>query len=206
MIDDAQGEKHPTPDTQLSGSEVPANPTPDPLVLVGEITAPFGIRGEIKMLPLIDDPKHLLKLPTVLFRWSKKSPAGTAQAEPLERRLKVKSLRRHQGAALLTVEGVADRNDAETFPGAEMFIHRSELPTLGEDTYYEADLVGMVVVTESGKSLGTVLRVHFIPNANDVYETESAMIPAIGDVVVQVDLATKQVLVRDIPGLRKDDL
>jgi 16S rRNA processing protein RimM len=198
MIDDARVEGHPTPNTQ--------HPDSDPMVLVGEITAAFGIRGEVKMLPLIDDPKHLLKLPTVLFRWQKKSATGTAQAGPLERSLKVKSLRRHQGAALLTVEGVIDRNDAETFPGAEMFIRRSELPALGEDTYYEADLVGMSVVTESGKSLGSIVRVHFIPNANDVYETEVAMIPAIGDVVVQVDLASKQVLVRDIPGLRKDDL
>lgn len=194
ITDDVRQAEHPTPNTQHSA-------TPDPLVLVGEITSAFGIRGEVKMLPLIDEPKHLLKLPSVLFRWQKKNVAGV-----VERRLKVNSLRRHQGAALLTVEGVTDRNDAETFPGAEIFIHRSELPALGEDTYYEADLVGMSVVTESGKSLGTIVRVHFIPNANDVYETETAMIPAIGDVVVQVDLATKQVLVRDIPGLRKDDL
>lgn len=194
ITDDVRQAEHPTPNTQHSAK-------PDPLVLVGEITSAFGIRGEVKMLPLMDEPKHLLKLPSVLFRWQKKNVAGV-----VERRLKVNSLRRHQGAALLTVEGVTDRNDAETFPGAEIFIHRSELPTLGEDTYYEADLVGMSVVTESGKSLGTIVRVHFIPNANDVYETETAMIPAIGDVVVQVDLATKQVLVRDIPGLRKDDL
>jgi ribosomal 30S subunit maturation factor RimM len=64
----------------------------------------------------------------------------------------------------------------------------------------------MAVVTESGENLGTIVRVHFIPNANDVYETEIAMIPAIGDVVVRVDVSEKQVLVRDIPGLRKDDL
>ncbi|MBC8136174.1 MAG: 16S rRNA processing protein RimM [Fibrella sp.] len=191
MTDEAQRDEHPTPDS---------------LVLVGEITSAFGIRGEVKMLPLMDEPKHLLKLPSVLFRWRKKGGAGADQAAVTERRLKVNSLRRHQGAALLMVEGVTDRNEAETFPGAEMFILRSELPPLGEDTYYEADLVGMAVVSESGKSLGTIVRVHFIPNANDVYETETAMIPAIGDVVVQVDLLAKQVLVRDIPGLRKDDL
>ncbi len=159
------------------------------------------------MLPLIDEPKHLLKLPSVLFRWRKKTGTGAEQSVTVtERRLHVQSLRRHQGAALLTLEGVTDRNESETFPGAEIFIYRSELQPLGEDTYYEADLVGLTVMTENGKSLGTILRVHFIPNANDVYETETAMIPAIGDVVVRVDLAEKQVLVRDIPGLRKDDL
>jgi 16S rRNA processing protein RimM len=205
MTDESQRNEHPTPNTQHSGNAVSADPTPDSLVLVGEITAAFGIRGEIKMLPLIDEPKHLLKLPSVLFRWRQKAGAGQT-ASVIERRLKVQSLRRHQGAALLTVEGITDRNDAETFPGAEVFVHRSELQPLGEDTYYEADLVGMAVVTESGENLGTIVRVHFIPNANDVYETEIAMIPAIGDVVVRVDVAEKQVLVRDIPGLRKDDL
>ncbi len=177
----------------------------DALILVGEITSAFGIRGEVKMLPLMDDPKHLLKLPSVLFRWEKKSGASDPKSLPVERRLKIASLRRHQGAALLTIDGVPDRTAAEGFPGAQMFIHRSELPALGEDTYYEADLVGLAVVTEKGKNLGTIQRVHFIPNANDVYETEVAMIPAIGDVVVSVDLAAKQVLVRDIAGLRKDE-
>ncbi|MBC7804544.1 MAG: 16S rRNA processing protein RimM [Akkermansiaceae bacterium] len=199
MTDEARRrEDYPAPDAQ--------NAATGQLVLVGEITSAFGIRGEVKMLPLIDEPKHLLKLPSVLFRWRKKGGAIAEGAGVVERRLKVSSLRRHQGAALLTVEGVADRNDAETFPGAEIFIYRSELPPLGEDTYYEADLVGMAVATENGKSLGTIVRVHFIPNANDVYETETAMIPAIGDVVVRVDFVAKQVLVRDIPGLRKDDL
>ena len=180
--------------------------TQSSLVLVGEITSAFGIRGEVKMLLLLDDPKHLLKLPSILLQWPEKRGAEKAKATPLERRLKVISLRRHQGAALLTLEGVTDRTQAEQFPGAQIFISRSELPALGEDTYYEADLVGLSVVTESGKSLGIIIRVHFIPNANDVYETEVAMIPAIGDVVLRVDLATKQVLVRDIAGLRKDEL
>lgn len=153
------------------------------------------------MQPLMDEPKHLLTLPSVVFRWRKK---GGPEAV-VEKRLKVNSLRRHQGAALLTVEGVTDRNEAETFPGAEILIRRSELPSLGEDTYYEADLVGMLVESESGESFGPIVRVHFIPNANDVYETETAMIPAIGDVIISVDVPAKRVVVRDMPGLRKDD-
>ena len=180
--------------TDTTDSEAP----PDPVIFVGEISSAFGIKGEIKMLPAMDDPKHLLKLPAVLFRWR------GANAPP-ERRLKVTSLRRHQDAALLTVQGIPDRNEAELFPGAQLFIKRSELPSLDDDTYYEADLVGMAVATDTGKSLGTITRVYFIPNANDVYETEIAMIPAIGDVVLQVDMQARQVTVRDVPGLRKDE-
>ena len=108
-------------------------------------------------------------------------------------------------SALLTVDGIPDRNEAELFPGAQLFLRRSELPVLGDEEYYEADLVGLRVVTDSGKDLGAITRVHFIPNANDVYETPVAMIPAIGDVVVKVDVSAGTVTVRDIPGLRKDE-
>jgi len=172
--------------------------TPLSLVFVGEITSAFGIRGELKMVPAMDEPKHLLKLPLVTFRWTGKSPLP-------ERRLKIVSLRRHMDAALLTVEGVPDRTEAEKFPGAQLFIQRSELPALEDDAFYEADLVGMQVVTDTGKDLGLVSRVLFIPNANDVYETPVAMIPAIADVVQKVDLAARRITVRDVPGLRKDD-
>ncbi len=203
MIDDAREGNASGPDNIPGAGARASEPVlpADPLILVGEITAAFGIRGEIKMLPLMDEPKCLLKLPSVLFRWQDRAE----KSEAIERRIKIASLRRHQGAALLTLEGMTDRNEAETFPGAQLFVRRSELPALGEDTFYEADLVGLSVVSESGKSLGTILRVHFIPNANDVYETEVAMIPVIGSVIIRVDVAAGQVLVRDIPGLRKDE-
>lgn len=189
MMNDAQ-EGRDAPNTE--------HPAPNTLVFVGEITSAFGIRGEIKMVPAMDEPKHLLKLPFVTFRWVGKNPLP-------ERKLKIVSLRRHQEAALLTVEGIPDRNEAERFPGAQLFVERSQLPVLDEDSFYETDLVGMAVVTDTGKDLGAVVRVLFIPNANDVYETTVAMIPAIGDVVLNIDLADKRITVRDLPGLRKDD-
>ena len=43
--------------------------TEDPLMLVGEITAPFGIRGQLKMRPLMEQPQALTKLPTVVLRY-----------------------------------------------------------------------------------------------------------------------------------------
>ena len=184
--------------TQEPAPTSPSSAT-DTLIYVGEITSAFGIRGELKMVPAIDEPKHLLKLPFVTFRWTGKSPLPS-------RRCKIASLRMHGGAALLTVEGVADRNEAERFPGAQLFIERGELPVLDADAYYEADLVGMIVVTDTGRDLGRISRVHFIPNANDVYETPVAMIPAIGDIVQTIDVAAKKMIVRDTPGLRKDDL
>ena len=166
----------------------------DPLVLVGEITAPFGILGQIKMRPLLDKPEALAKLAEVCLRF----PDGRESAARITR------VRAHGVSTLIEVRGTTDRTGAESLRGALILIHESELPPLDEDAYYASQLVGLRVVTESGRDFGNIETVLFCP-ANDVYETEHAMIPAISDVIVKIDLAAGIVLVRDVPGLRKDE-
>ena len=169
----------------------------DALILVGEIVAPFGVRGQVKMRPLMDDPNALLKLPAVLLRW----PEGVGGREEMQR---ITSLRPHQDAFLITLSGVPDRNAAETMRNVQIFIRQSELPPLEEGAYYENQLVGLRVVTESGRDMGEIEQIYF-GAANDVYETELALIPAVGDVIIEVDLPGGRIIVRDIPGLRKDE-
>jgi 16S rRNA processing protein RimM len=164
------------------------------LVLVGEITAPFGIRGQVKMHPLIEKPQVLAKLPHVLLRF----PSGREETR------QIGAVRMHQHVAVVTFVGTEDRNGADSLRNAQVFIREDELPPLEKDAYYESQLLGLRVETESGRDLGRIERVLFYP-ANDVYETDVAMIPAIEDVVVQVDIAGGRLLVRDIPGLRKDE-
>jgi len=167
----------------------------DPLVLVGEINAPFGILGQMKLRPLMGKPQVLAKLPAVVLH----HPDGRD-----EHRRILKVHPHNSGAVVITVEGVAERNGAEALRGVQIFIRRVELPPLDDDEYYESELVGLQVVTESGRDLGTIEEVLFYP-ANDVYQTAVAMIPAVGDIVVKVDVAAGTVLVRDIPGLRTDE-
>jgi 16S rRNA processing protein RimM len=164
------------------------------LALVGEIVAPFGIRGQVKMRPLMDEPKALLKLPSVLLRF----PGGREEAR------RIAGLQFHQGQALVTLDDVIDRNAAESLRGVQVFIRRDQLPPPEPDAYYDWQLVGLRVETDTGKDLGIIEKVHFYP-ANDVYETEVAMIPAVDEFILQVDLEAGILRVRDIPGLRKDE-
>ena len=167
----------------------------DNLVLVGRITVPHGIRGEVKMRPLMEQPEILASLPAVQLRLP----------DAPDREARVRSVRMHLGAAMLTVEGVTDRTGAEALHGAEVYVRRDQLPELEPDVYYEADLLGLAVVTESGRDLGRITKVLFLP-ANDVYETDVALIPAVADeIVLSVDLEAGRMVVRDIPGLRKDE-
>lgn len=169
----------------------------DGLVLVGEITASFGVRGQVKMRPLMSKPEALAKLPSVLLRY----PDGR------EERKKATSVRVHQGqgVVIVTFPDVTDRNAADLMREALMLVARDELPPLPEGEYYQHDLLGLHVTTEAGRDLGTVQEVHFYP-ANDVLETEVAMIPAVeGEIVIKVDLVERRLIVRDIPGLHKDE-
>ncbi len=177
-----------------SHRENPAEAEEDPLVLVGEITAPFGIQGQVKMRPLMDNPNALTKLPSVTLRY----PDGH------EVSARVRGTRLHSGTLLATIADCADRNAAERLRDVLVLIRRSQLPPLEEGAYYESQLLGLRVVTESGRDFGPITHVHFYP-ANDVYETEVALIPAVEAAIVRVDLASGEMLVRDIAGLRKDE-
>ena len=166
----------------------------DERVIVGEVVGAFGIKGEVKLTALLESPQTLAKVPSVEVRL----PDGSR----MERR--VVSVRMHQGATLVAFEGM-DRTGAEGLHGAGVYLRRSEFPPLGPDAWYEWQLLGLSVVTESGVDLGKIERVLYLP-ANDVYETEVALIPAIAGVVASVDLESARMVVKDVSGLRKDDL
>jgi 16S rRNA processing protein RimM len=164
------------------------------LVLVGEITAPFGIRGQVKMRLLMEKPQALAKLPGVRLRF----PGGREETR------RVSAVHLHQDMAVITFADAEDRNAADALRNAQVLIRDDELPPLDPDTYYETQLLGLRVETEAGRDLGRIEKVLFYP-ANDVYETDVAMIPAVADVVVEVDIAGGRLVVRDVPGLRKDE-
>ena len=163
-------------------------------VLVGEVTAPFGVRGQVKMRPLMDKPEALAKIARMVLRYK----------DGREEFHKIAEVRRHQEVVVLTFAGISDRDLAETLRGGLLLIPQSDLRPLEADAYYEGDLLGLQIVTESGLDLGVVTQVHFYP-ANDVYETPVAMIPAVESVVVQVDVPGGRIVVRDMAGLRKDE-
>ena len=168
---------------------------PDSLVLVGEITAPFGVRGELKMRPFLSRVEALPHIPGgVHLRY----PGGREETR------RMTGARQHQDVVLATFEGVPDRDAADGLRNVQVLVRREDLPPLPEGEYYEQDLLGLHVVTDAGRDLGIIEQVHYYP-ANDVYETADAMIPAVEEFVMEVNLAERRLVVRDVPGLRKDE-
>ncbi len=110
-----------------------------------------------------------------------------------------------QGRNLLTLfKGFEDRNQAESVIGYEIWIDRAQLPDLPDGEYYWNQLQGLTVINQAGLLLGRID--HMIETgANDVLvvrpneqsvDDQERLIPYIeGEVVIDVDLDTKKIVV-----------
>ena len=153
-------------------------------LVVGEILKPQGIRGEIKVKPLLDDAQDLARFRKVII--------GGAE-------YKVLSCRVDAAAAYLTLGGVADRDAAERLRGKEICADRADAPALEEGRYYIVDIVGCEVVTESGKRLGVIADV--LPAHTDIFvlreQGRDTLFPVAEGVLAQVDVRAKKIVVNE---------
>lgn len=111
-------------------------------ILVGKIVAPQGIRGEVRVQTFTEKPSDFQDLAV----FGDRIPAGALQFVRVVPNTNV---------IIARIDGVADRNAAETLRGTEIFINRDDLPAPRDGEYYQADLIGMTVV-RGGVELGRV--------------------------------------------------
>ncbi len=163
-------------------------------LIVGVVTAPFGIRGEMKVHLETDFPERFKRLKQVSLQVNESS-SGIYQ---------VYSSRLHKGQALLKLEGIDSIEQADPFRGALVRIRMEDAQPLPSGEYYIHDLIGCSVISDTGLHLGVLTGV-LRGAANDVYvvgegKTE-LLLPAISQVILQVDLAEKRIIISPSPGL-----
>ncbi|MBU6421506.1 MAG: ribosome maturation factor RimM [Gammaproteobacteria bacterium] len=148
-------------------------------VVLGKITAPFGVKGWVKLQSWTEPPERIIEYRSWLLETN-----GTW------RQWQVAEGRPHGKSMIARIEGVSDRDQAAALTGAAIAVRREQLPALKPGEYYWADLLGLEVRLEAGRSLG---RVHALmaTGANDVLVVRGErerLIPFIrGQVVKQVD-------------------
>lgn len=158
------------------------------VLAVGRITRAHGVHGEVAVQSLTERPQRF---------------AGGSTLELEDgRTLTVEHTRSHRHRLLVKFEEVPDRTAAEALRGQVLLaVAPDEGPAEG---WWVHQVVGMEVATEEGHLLGRVREVLANP-ANDVWVTDrGAMIPAVRELVVDVDLAGRRALVRDLPGLLQE--
>lgn len=113
------------------------------LVCLGEIVGAHGIKGWVKIVTFTEYPEDLVAYGPLIRQ--DLSPI-TIHLETLKSATTV----------LARVEGCVTRNQAETYRGTKLYIHRDQLPSLEEGEYYHEDLIGMKVLDETGQIVGVV--------------------------------------------------
>ena len=163
----------------------------EPTIAVGHVTRAHGIKGEVAIEVRSDEPGRFAESATVF------TESG--------RSLEIERSQPHGRRMLVKFAGVEDRTGAEALRGQLLVVPESWLPELADGEYWPFQLEGCEVVTESGRSLGLVTEV--IPNAaNDLWvavdeDGTETLVPAIRDVIVDVDVEGRRIVVRDVPGL-----
>lgn len=116
-------------------------------ILLGRITKPHGIRGEVKVYPFSGEPQTFLQYGEILL-----APENSEERVPY----KIDNARVQGRHVLVQFDGCVSRTDAENLVGRMIWLDRRDLPEPGEDEFYLADLEGKKIVTREGKELGEV--------------------------------------------------
>ena len=170
------------------------SPSPDNTILIGQIVAAFGVRGQVKVKAITDQIEHLRRRIHTLY------------IGPKLREYAIKGLIEHKpGLLILTLSGVTTREQAEDLRGQEVSILEAQAAPLADGEYFIHQLYGLKVVTEDGEEIGTVGEV-LETGANEVLVVKrpgqsDGLIPMIHDVVRDLDTAAGRVVVHLLPGL-----
>ncbi len=161
---------------------------------IGLIMGAFGIKGEVRILSLNDEPERFKGLDELIL----------TQSEKTDLTFTIEKVRVHKKHVLVKFREVKDRTEAEKLKGTYVRLSGSELTVTEEARIDNEKLIGLQVITKSGDSLG-VLEEVIQTGANDVYGVrngeKSILLPAISDVIIEIDLEGGRMVVDPLPGL-----
>ncbi len=157
----------------------------DNLILLAQIGAAHGVKGEVRVKPFGDDPLSF-------------TDYGNLQTKDGTRRFKVAAARVHKGVVVTKFKGVNDRNAAEALNGLKLYVPRDQFPDPDEDEFYHADLIGMDVVSKNGEPLGKIVSLQNF-GAGDLLEiapetSASFFLPFTLECVPEVLIAERKII------------
>ena len=164
------------------------------MISVGEICGTRGLKGELKVIPLTDFPERFQGMKEIWVECG--SHSGYYRIE---------SCRPYKQMLLFKLAGIDTVEAATRMVKGLLQVSEEELYPLPEDTYYVFDLLGMDVEDLEKGYLGKVTEV-LTTGANDVYVVKGekygeVLIPAIKEMVIDIDLTNRRMRVKLLPGL-----
>ena len=163
---------------------------------VGKVRRPHGVVGDALVEIYTDFPERL-------------QPKAMVYAGENHRPLTITRRRFHGHGLLLAFDGFTTPDDVGRFRNQTLYIATADASELSEGEYYFHELLGLSVTDDAGESLGEVTEI-MQTGANDVYVVTNStgrevLLPAIAEVILNVDMASRSMKVHILPGLLDDD-
>ncbi len=156
-------------------------------LLIGEITRPQGVRGEMRVRPYTDDPMRFENLDEVYVQ----------RGDNYEPRPITFVRMAGDNVVIIRMDGIADANAAERLRGEKLYVDRAHAVKLPGNADFIVDLIGCRVCDDEGTDYGKIVDV-MQPGGNDVYVIKGSkgevLVPALKSVVVSVDTAAGNML------------
>lgn len=161
----------------------------------GKIRRPHGVRGDILLELYTDFPERL-------------QPGKTVYLGEKHQQVTIRSQRTHKDGLLLGFDGYDTPEAAGPLRNQTLYVTREDSPELPEGEYYFHELIDLDVLEENGTRLGNLTEI-IETGANDVYVVTSSsgseiLLPAIPDVIKEVDIKARRMTVHLLPGLLEE--
>jgi 16S rRNA processing protein RimM len=174
---------------------------PPELIIVGRVRKAHGIRGELVVEPITDEPD-------AVFASGRRVIAGTASGDPSKdrRELRILSSRPFKGGLIVHFDEIADRTVAELWRDRFLLVPADELEPLADDQVYVHELLGMAVELESGETVGKVVDTFELPQGLtlDVAREKGTVLVPYDRVVTSVDRERRVIRIDPPLGLLDD--
>ena len=161
---------------------------------IGQIVNTFGIKGMVKVKPFTDNIERFSNLKKIYI----KNKSGQTE-------YKIQEVKYHKNMVLIKFEGIENPEQADLLRNSYLIVDRETEEPLEPGRYYIVDMIGLDVFTDDNEYLGKLEDI-YNTGSNDIYVVKNelgkqVLLPAIEDVIKNIDMDNKKVIVHLIPGL-----
>jgi 16S rRNA processing protein RimM len=157
------------------------------LICIGAFAGSYGVSGEVRLKSFCSNPTDIASY-------------GPLYTQDGSRQFNITLTRPVAGGLGARVAGITSKEAADALRGTSLFVPRDRLPSLPDDEFYHADLIGLDAYDTGGELLGKVSAV-YNHGAGDIVEISpirhksALLLPFTIAIVPNVDLAAGRIVV-----------
>jgi 16S rRNA processing protein RimM len=168
--------------------------SPEDLLLIGKVIRSHGLKGLLKIDSYAESGETFLNAGKVFL----KGPSGETVGYG------VVSITPSSKVFLLKLNGLDTLEQAKTYRGWELYIQKRSLRRRGDEEYFWHELIGLPVYLDTGEHVGLIEHI-LAAASHDIFVVQQGekemLIPAVHDVIKEVDLENKKVVITEMEGL-----